>query len=296
MSFTEIKIPISWGHIAGKAWGNISDPLVMVLHGYQDNAGSFDKLIPLLPTTYYYVCLDLPGHGKSSHIPTPTFISFVDFIYTLKYTLDYFNRKKYILLGHSYGAQTCLIFTQIFPAYVSKLITLDAIHYLPISPKNCIPFLRQIITRYEKLHHLDPKTAPSYELEEAVQKMTEQRMAQISDESMKIIMQRSLIPQPDGRYKISLAQHLKYNIAAPMSLSYFASLLKHHPIKCPHLSIIVSESATFKQIAKESFDQLRENKNFEEIVVEGHHDVHVEHPDRVAPIISAFLVKQHSKL
>ena len=40
-----------------------------MLHGRQDNAGSFDKLIPLLPKSISVLCLDLPGHGLSSHYP-----------------------------------------------------------------------------------------------------------------------------------------------------------------------------------------------------------------------------------
>nr|CAH7753933.1 unnamed protein product [Callosobruchus chinensis] len=34
-----------------------------------DNAGAFDNLIPLLPHKFRYVCIDLPGHGRSSHFP-----------------------------------------------------------------------------------------------------------------------------------------------------------------------------------------------------------------------------------
>ena len=39
------------------------------MHGWQDNAGSFDRLIPLLPRNHAYLAIDLPGHGLSSRIP-----------------------------------------------------------------------------------------------------------------------------------------------------------------------------------------------------------------------------------
>ena len=39
------------------------------MHGYMDNAGTFDRLIPLLPDKFYVVAIDLPGHGFSSHVP-----------------------------------------------------------------------------------------------------------------------------------------------------------------------------------------------------------------------------------
>lgn len=267
-----------------------------MLHGFRDNAGTFDKLIPLLPQAFYYISIDLPGHGKSSHIPTPTFVSFLDFVYTLKYILDYLNRKKYILMGHSFGAGTCLMFTQMFPEYVLKLICLDGIHYLPIEAEEFIPILRRIITQYEKISNLDAKTAPSYELEEAVEKMREQRFSEISDEGSKTLLQRALIPQSDGRYKLSTAQHLKYVLVAPLSLLYHEKLLQYYPVTCPHLNIGASDSAEWRIMAKGSIDQMRKNKDFEEFVVQGSHDVHVDHPHRVAPIVTAFLLKQTSKL
>ncbi|GLV33094.1 uncharacterized protein CBL_10441 [Carabus blaptoides fortunei] len=68
MEIKEVKIPVPWGHIAVKTWGNERDPIILVVHGWVDNAGSFDTLIPLLPTSYYYYCMDLPGHGRSSHL------------------------------------------------------------------------------------------------------------------------------------------------------------------------------------------------------------------------------------
>ena len=42
---------------------------IVALHGRQDNAGSFDRLIPLLPRNVTVLCLDMPGHGFSSHLP-----------------------------------------------------------------------------------------------------------------------------------------------------------------------------------------------------------------------------------
>ncbi|KAJ6624111.1 Serine hydrolase-like protein [Pseudolycoriella hygida] len=65
----EIQIKFSWGHVAGKWWGPRNVRPIVSLHGWQDNAGTFDTLIPLLPRHMSYLALDLPGHGLSSHIP-----------------------------------------------------------------------------------------------------------------------------------------------------------------------------------------------------------------------------------
>ena len=44
----------------------------MALHGWLDNAGTWDTLAPLLLSASPHqslLCLDYPGHGLSSHLP-----------------------------------------------------------------------------------------------------------------------------------------------------------------------------------------------------------------------------------
>ena len=44
-----------------KVWGKPNDHPILALHGWQDNAGTFDNLIPRLPSDFYVVCLDFCG-------------------------------------------------------------------------------------------------------------------------------------------------------------------------------------------------------------------------------------------
>ncbi|XP_039296413.1 probable serine hydrolase, partial [Nilaparvata lugens] len=68
-SYEDIDIPVPWGHISGKWWGPRDQQPILVLHGWQDNAASFDKLAPLLPHHISLLCIDMIGHGRSSHFP-----------------------------------------------------------------------------------------------------------------------------------------------------------------------------------------------------------------------------------
>jgi len=58
---------------AGKWWGPSEVQPILALHGRQDNAGSFDTLMPLLSDDVSILCLDMPGHGLSSHYPKSQF-------------------------------------------------------------------------------------------------------------------------------------------------------------------------------------------------------------------------------
>lgn len=58
----EVRIDVPWGHVAGKWFGPKNIRPILMLHGWQDNAGTFDMLIPLLPKHISYLAIDLPGN------------------------------------------------------------------------------------------------------------------------------------------------------------------------------------------------------------------------------------------
>lgn len=67
----------------------------MALHGRQDNAGSFDKLVPLLPDDVSVLCLDMPGHGLSSHYPkSQYYYVYWDGVVLLRRIVKHFNWTK----------------------------------------------------------------------------------------------------------------------------------------------------------------------------------------------------------
>uniref|UniRef100_A0A8C5JEP2 Serine hydrolase like 2 n=1 Tax=Junco hyemalis TaxID=40217 RepID=A0A8C5JEP2_JUNHY len=77
---SSLKFPVPWGHVAAKAWGPSEGHPVLCLHGWLDNANTFDKLIPLLPRGCYYVAMDFSGHGLSSHRPAGCPYHFLDYV------------------------------------------------------------------------------------------------------------------------------------------------------------------------------------------------------------------------
>nr|XP_031527664.1 serine hydrolase-like protein 2 isoform X6 [Vicugna pacos] len=86
--FSEMKLAMPWGHISAKAWGSQQGLPVLCLHGWLDNANSFDRLIPRLSKA-------------------------------LKWS-------RFSLIGHSFGGLVGGMFSCVFPEMVDKLILLDA--------------------------------------------------------------------------------------------------------------------------------------------------------------------------
>ena len=46
---SELCVPVPWGEIRGKVWGPDHGRPVLCVHGWADNCGTFNNLIPLLP-------------------------------------------------------------------------------------------------------------------------------------------------------------------------------------------------------------------------------------------------------
>ena len=71
----EVEIQTSTLRLVAKCWGKPEGLPVLALHGWLDNAATFDHLAPFLPE-FRLVSLDLPGHGFSDHRPIWNVISF----------------------------------------------------------------------------------------------------------------------------------------------------------------------------------------------------------------------------
>src|SRR5688500_18494360 len=64
----ELVIALPHATLAARRWGDASSPPLLALHGWLDNAGSFDALAPLLAARWQVIALDFAGHGRSSHL------------------------------------------------------------------------------------------------------------------------------------------------------------------------------------------------------------------------------------
>ncbi|KAI4460470.1 epoxide hydrolase [Holotrichia oblita] len=97
----EVRIPTPLGLLAGKWWGPTDKRPIVAFHGWQDNCGTFDTLIPLLPKHIPYLALDCPGHGFSYKLPAGVPYHNADIAIMIKELIKYFGWHKLTLMGHS---------------------------------------------------------------------------------------------------------------------------------------------------------------------------------------------------
>ncbi|XP_064224205.1 serine hydrolase-like protein 2 isoform X3 [Aotus nancymaae] len=123
---SELKLAVPWGHIAAKAWGSLKGSPVLCLHGWLDNANSFDRLIPLLPQDLYYVAMDFGGHGLSSHYSPGVPYYHQNFVNEIRRVVAALKWNRFSIMGHSFGGVVAGMFSCTFPEMVDKLILLDS--------------------------------------------------------------------------------------------------------------------------------------------------------------------------
>ena len=157
-SWKEIEIKTPTGLIVGKDWRNYSTEdddadVYIALHGWQDNSGTFDAVIPLLRLRNHLriVAIDLPGHGLSSHCPKGIYsdLSFaIDVMRVARFLnltddeallqangrepsnssngTNYCHKKRKVnLMGHSMGGYLSVYFASLFPELVNTVIVID---------------------------------------------------------------------------------------------------------------------------------------------------------------------------
>lgn len=122
----EISIDIPGLSIAAKAWGNPQKKPILAIHGWLDNAASFDKLAPYFPD-HYFVAIDLPGHGLSQHKTEDARYYFIDSVFDVAHIIKKLNWEKFILLGHSLGAAMSPLIASTLPHSIEQVILIDGI-------------------------------------------------------------------------------------------------------------------------------------------------------------------------
>ena len=110
----------------GKWWGPRDKQPWLALHGWQDNAGTFDTLAPLLPPHIALLCIEFPGHGKSSYYPKGQFYYIQwDNLIVVRQIVKYFKWEKVSIIGHSLGGGIAFLYAASFPEETDKIINFD---------------------------------------------------------------------------------------------------------------------------------------------------------------------------
>ncbi|XP_054159164.1 probable serine hydrolase [Oppia nitens] len=289
--YMEIEIPVPYGLLKAKAWGdpNRHTNKIIALHGWQDNAGSFDTLIPLLPESLYIVALDFPGHGLSSHLLDGCPYHDLVFLMDLKRVVDHLKWSEFTILGHSMGAAIGLFYSCLYPKNVTKLIALDMVKPLSFPGHELAKRTGDCINAFLTLEQKNSKP-PVYDEETAINKLIDAHAiyGQLTREAAQCLLKRGSKETADrkGKY-FTRDNRIKAVLFQRMDSNALYNYLES--IEC-HLIIIKAKNGVKldPQEVNDRFIELyiRKCKSFKLIQVEGQHHVHLISPETVLPFVA----------
>jgi len=262
--------------IACKIWGSSDKPPVMALHGWLDNANSFDLLAPYFKDNFYLIAIDFPGHGHSSHLPAGCHYHFTDGIFIIIELLNALQLDKAHLLGHSMGACLASLVGGVVPERILSLALIEGLGPISHPAKTACAQL----SKYA--HAINSKTSKSYPTF-ASAALARALKGYVSLDIAKILCERGLT-EKDGQFYWQHDQRLL--IPSPLRMTETQILSCLQEIRAKTYLLLANQGFTFdKNLLQERVNSV---KNLELNSLDGGHHIHMEQPEVVANLLTAF--------
>lgn len=295
--FEEVQIKVPWGYIAGKWFGPKNVRPILCMHGWQDNAGTFDTLLPLLPNHIGYLSIDLPGHGKSSHFPPGMTYSTMDYMNAIEIIRYELKWDRVSLLTHSFSSQLAFSYTSILPDACDMVVGIDSLKPLMKSPEQLMienaTRLNKMMVEYERLNN--STEPPSYTWEEHINRQFDGQVVKnsFSKELAAHLVNRNIQPSTNNPDKYifqrdNRIKYLNFGVVFPEMIVQMA-----RRIIAPYLFIKATDSPYFEEAKyyHEALEVLKEKPSFTLVNVKATHHLHLTDPTKISQLISDFINK-----
>lgn len=296
-----VTIKILEGEVKGRWWGPKNVRPILCFHGWLDNCGVFDKLIPLLPTEYSYLALDLPGHGRSYRRPIGMGYNSMDFIVFLERIRKYFNWDKLSIMGHSYSAMSTFYYAAVFPQHMDLYIGLDNMepynYNTLINMRKAVGIYLRVVDGNEKTLNDEP---PSYTYDQLLDKIVVGSTDSVPRSLADCLILRSVLPSKKhpGKYYFAFDPTWKACSRDPRHEEDVKIMAKQ--INCPVLYILGQDSYVRDRNINHTMRVLEywETKNSELNVHfgPGNHHFLLSHPESTANFVVPFLRKYRPEI
>lgn len=216
----------------------------------------------------------------------------------LKRISNYFNWSKVSLLGHSISAIINYQYALLYPNEVDFLISIEALKPLVFEDDKIETMVKMLesFIKYDRLNS-SKKDPPTYSYLELEKMLSKAMMQSIDINSCKYILERNIAPsaKEPGKYYLTRDTRLKISLSSDLLGWAQKDLVDSaHRITSP-LLYIKALGIPFLENKQNTFDVIetikKTNKNFEMHYVEGTHHLHLNNPERVDSLITAFIEK-----
>lgn len=272
--------------LRGIGYGDPNKPMILALHGWLDNAASFNPLSEYL-NDYYIVALDLVGHGLSSHRSDGAHYHLIDFPYDLHELVESQGWQSFILMGHSMGGIIATIYASCFPEYVSQLISIESFGPMTKDTQSSPTQLRESILSRLKAQRSAAKHPKSIERTIEARAM----VGDINVESAKLLITRN-IREENHELFFTTDRRLRTFSSLRMTESQAYAFMRN--IQCP--TLVITGTKGYQSMRTALNNRLDWVKNLSMVECEGFHHLHMDNPQPVADEIAHFLDENRTGL
>lgn len=279
----EIQIGLPHITLAAKVWGDKSLPPLLALHGWLDNAGSFDRIAPLLCTHFHIVAVDLPGHGRSQWRPEGVWYHYVDYVSDVIAIVRAMAWTKFSLLGHSLGGTVASVVAACRPDVVDRLILIEALGPIAGDASRTLAQFQRGMDQRESYEEKSLRVFPHEDDAIAARR----KVNNLSDDAATAIVSRGIKPVDGG---FSWSSDPRLTLATPVRLTEEQILAILKGISAKTLLVLAQPEAPYlpRETMQRRIDCV---SNIEVHRIAGGHHLHLEDAAPIAALIAKFIAK-----
>ncbi|NLY12516.1 MAG: alpha/beta hydrolase [Gammaproteobacteria bacterium] len=236
----EIRIQLPHIDLAARVYGPENGLPVLALHGWLDNAMTFDLLAPKLQGLRI-VAIDMAGHGHSGHRAPGAGYQLWDYALDALMATQELGWDKFSLLGHSLGGIISVLIAAAVPDRVERVALIDGLvpdtGEADKAPKKLGEALLAHIDLAAKKKTIYPT------IEQAVQVRMRGFMP-VSQLASELLAQRGLSPVAGG-YCWSTDARLTLPSPLRLSMAHAAAFVR--AVQCPMCLVLAEEGVLLKE-------------------------------------------------
>lgn len=277
---TQINVEIPGHTIAAQGWGDEDATItVLALHGWLDSSASFSRLAPLIHGARV-IAVDLPGHGLSSHKPPGASYHFVDAVCDTVAIIDALGLAHVVLLGHSMGAGISTLVAGLLPSQVQGACLVEGLGPLTDDPEKAVTRLSHSLTQQHKQVPSRKRVFP--DLDAVSQRL--ELAQQVSPEGATLLAARATEEIDDG-FQWRADPRLRVPSRVRFTEAHVHAFLS--AIRAPVRLIQAEDGFPFDRPVMEA--RISKVHDLQLVTVPGHHHVHLDHPELVAPTLQGLI-------
>ena len=231
----EMRLQLPAFELAALEWGRPDELPVIALHGWLDNAGSFDLLAPRLEGCHV-IALDAAGHGSSGNRSADAAYNIWQEVGDVLDVAALLGWERFSLLGHSRGGSVATLFAGTFPERVDRLMLIEGGLPMVAEADDAPGNLAKVLLRTRELRGRSGRVYASRD--RAIAERVD-GFSPVSVEAAEILGRRSLI-QVAGGWQWHADQRLKAGSELRLTRELLAAFLRR--ITAPSVCILAEDS------------------------------------------------------